>query len=375
MNYIRIFTNLIAVALFLALVPAALAHNTWYVDGVNGNDNNDCKSPQTACQTIGHAISLASSGDTIKVAPATYTENLTISISLKIIGSGATTTIVDGNQAGTVFTINNPAQVVLSNLTIQNGSAGYYGGGIWNNGTLAVTDSVVTASYGYYGAGGINSYGTLTITRSTISGNSTTWDGGGILTQGGTAMITDSTVSGNGAGNSGGGINAGYYSWTDATLTISNSTISENGGGGICNYATLTINNSTLGGNGGGGIYQGGGSVTLQNSILSKNHGRNCTGTMTSSGYNLSSDKTCNFSGPGDLNDTKAKLAALGNYGGPTQTIKEVSDSPTVDAGNPNGCTDSNGNLLTKDQRGFPRPGAHKTHKICDMGAFERQTD
>jgi hypothetical protein len=52
--------------------------------------------PTTACKTIKHAISLASSGDTIMVAAATYTENLTIGISLKVIGSGARTTIVDG---------------------------------------------------------------------------------------------------------------------------------------------------------------------------------------------------------------------------------------------------------------------------------------
>src|SRR5215813_3988757 len=48
----------------------------WYVDGVNGNDSNDCRSPTTACRTIGHAISLVASGDSIKVAAATYRENL-----------------------------------------------------------------------------------------------------------------------------------------------------------------------------------------------------------------------------------------------------------------------------------------------------------
>jgi hypothetical protein len=32
------------VALFLALAPTALASSKWYVDGVNGNDKNNCKS-------------------------------------------------------------------------------------------------------------------------------------------------------------------------------------------------------------------------------------------------------------------------------------------------------------------------------------------
>ena len=74
--------------LFLSIVPNALASSSWYVDGVNGSDNNDCKSIQHACKTIGHAITLASSGDSILVASATYPEIVTISFSLNVIGYG-----------------------------------------------------------------------------------------------------------------------------------------------------------------------------------------------------------------------------------------------------------------------------------------------
>jgi hypothetical protein len=88
------FINLPLLTVFLVLVStAALASSTWYVDGVNGTNHNNCKTPQTACRTIGHAISLASSGDSITVAAATYEENLTIRFSLKIVGSSASTTI------------------------------------------------------------------------------------------------------------------------------------------------------------------------------------------------------------------------------------------------------------------------------------------
>src|SRR5215472_8325393 len=92
----KLITILVLVAPFLVLAPTALASATWYVNGVSGSDSNNCMSAQTGCKTIGHAISLASSGDSIIVAPATYTENLTISVSLKILGSGATTAIIDG---------------------------------------------------------------------------------------------------------------------------------------------------------------------------------------------------------------------------------------------------------------------------------------
>jgi len=65
------------------------------VNGGSGSDSNNCKSATTACKTIGNAISLAHSGDTIMVASATYTEYLTIGISLNVVGSGASTTIID----------------------------------------------------------------------------------------------------------------------------------------------------------------------------------------------------------------------------------------------------------------------------------------
>jgi hypothetical protein len=92
--------------LILALSPPALASTTWYVDRVHGDDHNNCKSPQTGCKTIGQVINfLARSSDSIRVAPATYTENLGIDFSLKIIGSGAKTTIIDGGGTSTTIAI------------------------------------------------------------------------------------------------------------------------------------------------------------------------------------------------------------------------------------------------------------------------------
>jgi len=117
-----------------------------------------------------------------------------------------------------------------------------------------------------------------------------------------------------------------------------------------------------------------GSTVALQNSIVANNSGENCYGTMTSNGYNLSSDGSCNFNNTGDLNNTDPKLGQLGNYGGPTQTIPLLSGSPAIDTGNPSGCTDGLGHLLKTDQRGKPRHDKEDTGG-CDMGAYERQTD
>src|SRR5215467_959329 len=100
--------KLIPATMLLAAVfvgaPAVFA-NTRYVNGVTGNDGNSCGSPTTACKTIEHAISLSSSGDSIMVAAATYTEHLTVNLNLNVIGAGARTTIIDGSANGTVVTI------------------------------------------------------------------------------------------------------------------------------------------------------------------------------------------------------------------------------------------------------------------------------
>jgi hypothetical protein len=379
----HVLIRLLILSLFSALAPAALAANTWYVDGIKGNDTNDCLSLQSACQTIGHAISLARWGDSIMVAPATYTENLIIKRSLKIVGSDAATTIVDGSQAGTVITIPTAkAHVQLSKLTIRNGLASHWGGGIYNSGTLTINQSTVSGNSADDGwGGGIINYqhATLTINKSTITGNSAGYlygEGGGIMNVG-TVTINKSTITGNSARYGGGCYN--YYS---AALTINNSTISANsagydGGGGIVNQGgTVTINNSTSSGN---GAYDGAsidntydGTVALQNSIVANSlPGGNCAGLISSNGYNLSSDDTCNFTGPGDMNKTDPKLGRLKDNGGPTQTMRLLEGSPAIDAGNPAGCTDDKGKLLETDQRGWLRPD--KQSGRCDIGAFEKQ--
>jgi hypothetical protein len=367
------------------LSSVAWASTTWYVNGVSGSDSNNCLSALTACKTIRHAVSLAVSGDSIRVAAATYEESLTISASLRIVGFNANTTIIDGGGAHRVVSISTGAAVTLSNLTVRNGSA-RNGGGIYNSGTLTVLDTIISGNLatipctppvcivgGTAAGGGIYNRGTLTINKSTLTGNLSD------------ALCREPClVKGGGISNSG-------------TLTIINSTLSQNEtsaicdlsacsslGGGINNNGALRISNSTFSGNSAvalnSGHAQGGGinnvgAATLQNSIVANSgSGGNCAGPITSSGYNLSSDNTCNFNKSGDLNNTDPQLGILQNNGGPTQTMALPSGSPAIDAGNPSGCTDGLGHLLKTDQRGKPRPDTEDTSG-CDIGAYERQSD
>jgi hypothetical protein len=377
MKHRLLFNSLPLLALFLAFSPTALASTTWYVDGAHGNNNNDCKSPQTACKTIGHGISLAASGDSIMVAAATYKEHLTIALSLTIVGADASTTILDGgHRAFEVVNISHAnAQVTLSKLTIQNG--GHYpsghGNGIYNLGALTIDNSAIRGNQAGVGGGIYNDDGTVTIYDSTISGN-VAKNVGAIENRGGTVTINNSTINGNSATASHGGI-----ANQQGTMTINSSTITGNSRNAVLNAGTMTINNSTLSANSGlqglGGNLIAGGTTILQNTILGNTSSDgNCYGTITSNGYNLSSDNTCNFNGTGDLNNADPKLGKLGNYGGPTQTIPLLSASPAIDAGNPSGCTDGKGHLLKTDQRGRPRPDKEDSGG-CDMGAYERQQD
>jgi hypothetical protein len=411
----KLLTSLLFAAVFLALGSTALATTTWYVNGVSGSDGNNCLSSTAACKTIGHAITLASSGDSIRVAAANYYESLSISISLVILGSGASTTVIDGGASSSVITISNGPHVTLSKLTIRNGKASS-GGGINNSGTLTLTNSTVSGNWapipcvhffvfceisaGTASGGGIYNSGALTISNSIISGNHAgsycngnpcSAFGGGIYNRGTPMIIKNSTLTGNSAGTACStsihcqvGVGGAFYTF-GGTVTLNNSTVTGSSayrcsgvcggtGGAIVNGSgNLAMNNSTVSGNSAGGIFNGG-TATLQNSIVANNPGTNCGGTITSHGYNLSSDGSCAFSNSGDRDNTNPVLGTLGSYGGPTPTIPLLTGSPAIDAGNPSGCTDGLGHLLKTDQRGMPRPDAEDSGE-CDMGAYERQSD
>jgi len=397
----------------IMLSSPALA-GTWYVNGVNGDDGNDCKTKVTACATIGHAISLASSGDTIQIAAATYQENLSIPRNLTLNGVKAATTIIDGTQSGNVFTVGGGISLTLSNLTIKRGVGYSGGGGVYNLGTLTVNNSFFYVNQALTG-GAILNNGTATISNTTFNSNSpyffghsascgaidnrsamtitaSTFDtnyaqnnstSGGAICNGGTLTITDSTLSNNSSGGNNAGYGGAIYTYA-GTLTVTNSTFTGNaattsGGAIYSNGGTVQISNSTFGNNpesigGGGALSNAGSSVFIKNSIVANSaNGGNCAGPITSNGYNLSSDLTCHFGSTGDLNNKNPKLGALHKNGGPTETMALQRGSPALDAGNRSGCRDFSGNLVRTDQRGLPRPGGGETTG-CDMGAYESQT-
>jgi CSLREA domain-containing protein len=399
---------------------------------------------------------------------------------------------IDGDSAVQVMQVAPGATVNINNLAIVHGNT-RFGGGILNQGTLAVTDSTFAENIRIppenvqnspvCGGGAIDNEGMLTVTNCVFSKNGssvvfdhpetyTTLDGGGILNSGtlivshstfsdnviafagdgggianeGIATVSDSLFSGNSSGctsasaggaisNSGFGAltinrstfsgNQGFGSGaiengnpfednTRATVDVANSTFSGNfcfsGGGALKNFGVSTVTDSTFFHNGSGDRVVGSiwnfGDVTIINSTFSGNHAGsnesdiegssgsttrlggtivasresrefvifgNCAGTIIDLGYNISDDNSCGFTATGSLNNTDPMFdpAGLADNGGPTQTVALLSGSPAIDAIPLGSCTDQDGNPLTTDQRGFPRPDAGEN--VCDIGAYEFQ--
>jgi hypothetical protein len=110
--------------------------------------------------------------------------------------------------------------------------------------------------------------------------------------------------------------------------------------------------------------------MTLANSLVDGE----CEGILvTSNGYNIESPgDTCGFNQTTDqvnLTEEQLNLDELADNGGPTMTHALGARSVAIDQIAEADCVDADGELLTTDQRGKPRPGG----TMCDVGAFEVQ--
>src|SRR5947208_3783986 len=301
--------------------------------------------------SLRQALAVANDGDTIDATGISGVINLTsgellVETSVTINGPGADLLAVDGNMISRGFRIPVSGKTIaISGFTIRNGHAGNAGGGIdnENNDTLMITSCTVSGNTAGLGGGMFNG-GPLTIGSITVSGNSAA-NGGGIYNSGGgTATITNSTFSGNTAGSGGGIFNIG-------TFTITNSTLSNNSaslGGGVFNNETLQIGETILD--------MGTSGANISN-----------FGTVTSLGYNLSSDNGGGvLTGPGDQINTNPLLGPLQNHGGTTLTHALLPGSPAINTGDPTFTPPP-----SFDQRG---PGfVRVVSGRIDKGSFEVQ--
>jgi len=334
--------NSAAICLILACALTIPAHATTIIV-TNTNDNGS--------GSLRQALAIANDGDTIDAtgisgAISLISGELLVNKSVTINGAGADVLAVDGNAAGRVFFITLGETVTISGFTIRNGHAGNAGGGIDNEdgSTVTVTNCTLSGNSAGLGGGMFNG-GPLTIGSTTINDNSAA-NGGGIYNSGGgTTTITNSTVSGNTAGSGGGIFNIGMLAITSSTLSNNSASL----GGGVFNTETFQIGDTILN--------MGASGANIAN-----------FGTVTSLGYNLSSDDGGGvLTGPGDQINTNPLLGPLQNNGGPTFTHALLPGSPAIDAGDPNFTPPP-----SFDQRG---PGFDRVvNGRIDKGSFEVQT-
>ncbi|WP_164689366.1 right-handed parallel beta-helix repeat-containing protein [Herpetosiphon llansteffanensis] len=239
------------------------------------------------------------------------------------------------------------------------------GAGIFNNGVLTVTNSLLTGNRASSGAAiYTNGSGNRTnVSNSTIISNTASF-GAGFELNNGMLIINNSSIIGNQA-LEGSGIDT-----LAGTLVVANSTIAHNQattrGGGVYIFGSSTnarLTNTTIVSNSSpsiGGL-RSQGQLHLVNNLISDNAGGDCLATtLGTNNNNFVADASCAASLSGE-----AYLSRLGDYGGSTATIALLPSSPAIDAGDSSACASTP--VVAHDQRGVVREAA------CDLGAFESQ--
>ncbi|HEY2103911.1 MAG TPA: choice-of-anchor Q domain-containing protein, partial [Chthoniobacterales bacterium] len=244
-------------------------------------------------------------------------------------------TVFDGTQGGGAI-YNAGTLTVAVDVQLHDNHADGAGGAIENapSGSMVILSRVVLRHNQAGGGGAIENRGNAIVQESTLADNIASLYGGAIDAADETDTTKSTTVfgctlSGNSAGTDGGAIES------EMKLTLTDTTISGNSGPeAIADYdRPITVTNVTIAQNTGMGLnLHGSPTVMLRNTLLASNAGGNCSGAITSSGFNLSDDNTCTsvLNQPGDQNGKPAQLGPLANNGGATQTHLPQPGSPAV---------------------------------------------
>jgi parallel beta-helix repeat protein len=179
-------------------------------------------------------------GHMILVDAGTYYEHVVVYKSVALVGEDRSSTIIDGNSAGTVTEIT-AGNVNINGFTIQNSGTGYPDCGILvDEGVTCTNISCNTITQNNYGIRLADS------NSSTIAGNNIANNDDGIQLSG----SSNNSISGNNIANNNGGIYLEYSS----NNSISGNNIAANSGRGIfadvSSYNRISGNNITDNGSG-----------------------------------------------------------------------------------------------------------------------------
>jgi Bacterial Ig-like domain (group 3) len=234
--------------------------------GQDANGNITLRSAIEAANSLGGTNSVALPGGAITLTLGT----ITIAASDNVTVSSTPSTTISGNKQATVFTVSQGSTMTLDNAVIEDGQAAQ-GGGIFNAGSLTLSDTTVTTNL----ATGPNGTASTTV-------NGGNGEGGGIYNTATGTLTLNSTIIENNTAQGGSSVNSGaggpgfgggiYMAGGDVILdsndTISSNTVLGGGAGGIAS---------------GGGIYVAGGALTVDQSTLQSNSAHGAGGSSGSS--------------------------------------------------------------------------------------------
>ena len=312
--------------------------------------------------TLRERVETADDDDEIILAAGTYelTQGEPLELDqdlLEFEGAGVGLTTIDANGTSRIGIVEGDAEVRFTDVTITGGNS--------------VGDNDFP---GQGGAFRIQPLGLMRLNQVHLVGNVASLNGGAVSNTG-NLLIDESTVSGNRVEGGSPALGGGIYTLgqNDGHSTIENSTLSGNvattpggnaRGGGIyigdeSQLLHLTVSGNTADG-GGSGLYAVNEQAALDAILVAGNAGPECgvEGDLTGD-HNLADDTTCDFNAVGDIQGVDARLAPLGNYGGPTLTHALYTGSPAINAADSDRCP-------SEDQRLFDRPAGP-----CDIGAYE----
>jgi hypothetical protein len=333
----------LAARLALLACPSFVAAAELHVDlgAPPGGDG----SPERPYQRIADAIASAANGDTIRIAPGRYVENLLIDRDLRLLGSpGPEWTRIDGGLAGRVIDAPIPLILELEDLVLERGAASS-GAGVRAIGAVLRLRRVriERCEFGNALSGGL---------------------GGGLLQQGGSLELDACAIVENrafaGSLDVGAGLGALF-----ARVALRDCLIAGNrsaAASAISIFGDLELRGCTLADNSSEAIVLSRGDLLVENSILWGNGGASIQLYGQTSAAVQWSDIEGGFAGAGTFAaDPRFVDRAAGDY-------RLRPDSPCLDAGDPTAVprgTDLLGapRFLDGDQDGAMRR---------DLGAFER---
>ncbi|NLF32145.1 MAG: LEPR-XLL domain-containing protein [Planctomycetes bacterium] len=330
---------------------------------------------------------------------------LAIADDLRIEGPGRDVLTVDADGRSRVLAVAPGARAEITGLTLTGGAGVREGGGIYNRGTLTLTNVTVCGNAvaplgpGWLVlGGGLSNLGTLTAIGSTFAGNASTDYGGGLANWGAMTLV-DTVISGNASARSAGIVQVegelemarclvvgnhadrkgGGVHLSGGIGRIVNTVIAANraGGGGLdeggglsAAHATVTVTNCTIAGNyagGGAGIAStSGNAIVLHNTIVAFNvahSGGEIEGAVSIRGSLL-------FCDPGFIRPPSAGPdGTWGTADDDAGDLRLAATSVAINTADDALAVDADGQPLATDAAGNPRTADGRT----DVGAYEHQ--